>query len=62
MTELVTAIGLMFLLEGALYAGFPRGMRDMLGKIAELSDGQIRLLGLASAGLGFLIVALMRAA
>jgi len=61
MTELLAAIGLMFLLEGALYAGFPRGMRDMLGKIAELNDGQIRLLGIICALLGFLIVALARA-
>ncbi len=60
MTELLAAIGLMFFLEGALYAGFPRGMRDMLDKIAELNDGQIRLLGIICALLGFLIVALAR--
>lgn len=60
MTEILTALGLMFLLEGALYAAFPRGMRNMLGKIAEMNDGQIRMLGLVSATLGFLLVAFMR--
>ncbi|MDP2205222.1 MAG: DUF2065 domain-containing protein [Alphaproteobacteria bacterium] len=60
MIELLTALGLMCVIEGAMYAAFPRGMREMVMKIAELSDAQIRNLGLFIAVLGFLIVAVLR--
>lgn len=60
MLDLLTALGLMFVIEGAMYAAFPRGMRDMVMKIGELGDAQIRNLGLFFAVLGFVIVAVLR--
>lgn len=60
MMDLLTALGLMFVIEGAMYAAFPRGMRDMVMKIAELSDAQVRNLGLFFAVFGFIIVAVLR--
>ncbi|MFN7113912.1 MAG: DUF2065 domain-containing protein [Alphaproteobacteria bacterium] len=60
MFDLLTALGLMFVIEGAMYAAFPRGMREMVMKIAELSDAQIRNLGLLFAVMGFMIVAVLR--
>lgn len=60
MTELLSALGLMFVIEGAMYAAFPRGMREMVMKIAELSDAQIRNIGFFVAVLGFMIVAVLR--
>lgn len=60
MMELFTAIGLMFLMEGIMYAAFPRGMRDMVMKISELNDSQLRYLGLGFAVFGLLIIAVLR--
>jgi uncharacterized protein YjeT (DUF2065 family) len=60
MTDLLTALGLMFVIEGAMYAAFPRGMREMVMKIAELSDVQIRNIGFFVAILGFAIIAVLR--
>ncbi|MDY0009663.1 MAG: DUF2065 domain-containing protein [Bdellovibrionales bacterium] len=60
MMDILTALGLMLVIEGAMYAGFPRGMREMIGKIAALSDAQIRNLGLFCAVFGFLIIAVLR--
>lgn len=60
MMELLTALGLMFVIEGIMYAAFPRGMRDMVLKISELNDGQLRNLGLGFAIFGLLIIAVLR--
>lgn len=60
MMELLTALGLMFVIEGLMYAAFPRGMRDMVMKISELNDGQLRNLGLSFAVFGLLIIAVLR--
>jgi len=40
------ALGLMLLLEGILPFLFPRQWRETFSRITQLSDGQIRFLGL----------------
>lgn len=57
MTVFLTAIGLMFVIEGAMYAAFPRGMRDMISKISALDDARIRQIGLILVIFGFLVMA-----
>ena len=60
MGELLTALGLMFVLEGAIYALFPAGMKRMVLQLLALQESQIRVFGLAFAIFGFLIIAVIR--
>jgi hypothetical protein len=53
---LLTAIGLVFVLEGMLYALFPNGMKQTVAKLLEMSDGKVREVGLIAAVIGVFIV------
>lgn len=54
--SLLTAVGLLLMLEGLLPLASPRSWRDAVQKLAGLRDGQIRFVGLASVLAGMLIV------
>jgi uncharacterized protein len=56
MKELIIAIGLLFFIEGMLYALFPSKMKNMLKAIEKLSANQLRISGLLFALFGFAIV------
>ncbi len=56
MKELIIAIGLLFFIEGLLYALFPSKMKNMLKKIDMFKESQLRSGGLVFAIIGFLIV------
>lgn len=60
MSEIISALGLVMVLEGALYALFPDAMRRMAAQIALLPGSQLRAMGLLLAGLGFAIVAAIK--
>lgn len=60
MMELLTALGLMFVLEGAMYALFPGGMKGISARMLEMETGTMRLLGLVFAIFGFLMIAVLR--
>lgn len=60
MMDLLTAVGLMLVLEGALYALFPAGMKDMLLKMAAMQPLHLRSAGLFIALLGFIILGVLR--
>lgn len=60
MIDLLTALGLMFVLEGALYALFPDGMRQMMARMLHLPPQYLRLGGLFMAAFGFAVVAVLR--
>ena len=53
MRELIIALGLFLFIEGLLYAIFPSKMKNMLSKLNQISDGQLRSGGLIFAVLGF---------
>lgn len=55
----MVALGLMLLLEGLLPFLFPKQWRDTFNRIVQLSDGQIRFLGLVALLCGLLILALI---
>lgn len=55
--SLLVAFGLFFLLEGILPLLAPGRWRRTFLQIAQLSDGQIRFLGLAAVLFGILLLA-----
>ena len=56
MKELIIAFGLFLFIEGILYALFPSKMKNMLSKLNEVNDSQLRTGGLIFAVIGFLII------
>ena len=56
MKELIIAFGLFLFIEGILYALFPLKMKNMLSKLNEVNDSQLRTGGLVFAVIGFLII------
>jgi uncharacterized protein YjeT (DUF2065 family) len=59
MNSLLAAFGLVLVLEGILPFLTPRIWREAFRKMLELSDGQLRFMGLFSmlAGLGIVLIA-----
>jgi uncharacterized protein YjeT (DUF2065 family) len=60
MEDFVTAVGLVLVLEGALYALFPEGMQRMMEQALAMSPGFLRKTGIVVAVTGFVVVWLMR--
>ena len=56
MKELIIAFGLFLFIEGVLYALFPSKMKNMLSKLNEVNDSQLRTGGLVFAIIGFVII------
>ena len=56
MKELVIAFGLFLFIEGILYALFPLKMKNMLLKLNEVNNSQLRTGGLIFAIIGFIII------
>lgn len=60
MTDLLTALGLVMVIEGALYALFPGFMRRAAKAALEMPESQMRLAALGTAGAGLVVVWLVR--
>ncbi len=58
MDTFLTALALMLVIEGLLPFISPRGWRGVFEKLLQLTDGQIRFYGLASIGIGLLLLLL----
>ena len=56
MRELIIAFGLFLFIEGILYAIFPSKMKNMIMKLNEATDNQLRTGGLVFAVIGFFII------
>tara|TARA_B100001093_G_scaffold5615_1_gene5669 strand:+ start:331 stop:516 length:186 start_codon:yes stop_codon:yes gene_type:complete len=56
MKELIIAFGLFLFIEGILYAIFPSKMRNMLKKLEQINNQQMRIGGLVFAIVGFIII------
>jgi uncharacterized protein YjeT (DUF2065 family) len=57
MGELILgALGLMLLFEGLLPFISPRSWRDMFARVLQMSDGQIRFIGLMAVVVGLLLL------
>ena len=56
MKELIIAFGLFLFIEGILYALFPSKMKNMLLKLNDINNNQLRIGGLIFAILGFIVI------
>lgn len=59
--SLLSALALLLVLEGVLPFLVPGVWRDAFRKLTELSDGQLRFMGLTSMLAGLILLALARA-
>ncbi|NBC96311.1 MAG: DUF2065 family protein [Deinococcus-Thermus bacterium] len=60
MQDLATALALVLVLEGLLYAAFPEAMKRMLASVLELPPAMLRGVGLGAAAVGLILVWLIR--
>ena len=60
MSDLVTALGLLFFIEGLLLAMFPSRIKNMLKIIETMSENKSRYSGMLFLFLGFIIIWYMR--
>ncbi len=56
METLAAAIALMLVIEGALYALFPAGMKRMLAEVMRMPEPVVRNAGLIAAALGLAVL------
>jgi uncharacterized protein YjeT (DUF2065 family) len=59
--DLLTALGLVFVIEGLLYALVPGHLKAMMQSVQKLSDDQLRIGGVAAMAAGVAVVWLVRA-
>jgi len=60
MDDLLTAVALVLVIEGGLYALFPEGMRRMMAQMQELPESRLRAMGVIGAVVGVVGVWLLR--
>ena len=60
MSDLIVALGLVFVIEGALYALFPKAMRRIMSQALEVPATTLRTMGLIAAIVGFCVVWIVR--
>lgn len=60
MSDFLTAVGLLFVIEGLLYAVFPDGMQRMMQQALDFSPSNLRIGGVVAMIFGFVVVWLIR--
>jgi uncharacterized protein YjeT (DUF2065 family) len=60
MSDLLTALGLVLVIEGLLYALAPHVTRRMMGRAQQMSDDQLRLGGVVATVVGVGVVWLVQ--
>jgi uncharacterized protein YjeT (DUF2065 family) len=60
MTDILAALGLVLVLEGALYALFPEFMKQMAAQAQAIPGDTLRTVGVVAAGLGVALVWMAR--
>ena len=61
MADFLAALGLVFVIEGLIFAAFPGHGKKALQSVMETPEGTLRVIGICSAVIGVLIVWLVRA-
>lgn len=60
MQDFIAAMGLVLVVEGLVYGGFPRLAKRLAGEVLATPEGALRLAGLAAIALGVGIVWMVR--
>jgi uncharacterized protein YjeT (DUF2065 family) len=60
MSDFVVALGLVLVIEGLAFSAFPSNAKKAMAAMEQTSDNSLRVVGLASAVLGLLLVWLIR--
>jgi len=60
MSDFIVALGLVFAIEGLIFAAFPGPAKRTMMSVMDTPDTTLRLIGIASAVLGVLMVWFIR--
>jgi uncharacterized protein YjeT (DUF2065 family) len=60
MWDFLAAIGLVFVIEGLIFAAFPTSAKKAVASVLDTPDGTLRIIGIGSAVIGLIIVWLVR--
>ena len=60
MSDFLAALGLVFVIEGLIFAAFPEAAKRAMASVLETPDVSVRLIGVGSAVVGLIIVWLAR--
>ena len=60
MTDFLVALGLVFVIEGLVFAAFPGSAKRAMATVMETPDLPLRLIGIGSAIVGLVMVWLTR--
>jgi uncharacterized protein YjeT (DUF2065 family) len=60
MTDFLVALGLVFVIEGLVFAAFPASAKRAVAALLATNDLTLRLMGIGSAIVGLVLVWLMR--
>jgi uncharacterized protein YjeT (DUF2065 family) len=60
MADFLVALGLVFVIEGLIFAVSPASAKNAMAHVVETPDGPLRVIGIVSAVLGVVLVWLVR--
>lgn len=60
MVDFLAALGLVFVIEGLIFAAFPGAAKRAMASVLESPDATLRLVGIGSAVIGLIMVWLAR--
>ena len=60
MSDFLVAIGLVFVIEGLIFAAFPSSGKKAIASVLDTPDSTLRVIGVGSAIIGLLVVWLVR--
>ena len=60
MSDFIVALGLVFVIEGLIFAASPASAKNAMAHVLETADGTLRVIGIVSAVVGVVLVWLVR--
>ncbi len=60
MSDFLAAIGLVFVIEGLIFAAFPAQAKKAMASVMETHDFSLRVIGIGSAVVGLILVWVVR--
>ncbi|HZQ12281.1 MAG TPA: DUF2065 domain-containing protein [Pseudolabrys sp.] len=60
MSDFLAALGLVFVIEGLIFAAFPSQAKRAMTSVLETPEASLRIIGIASAVVGVIVVWLVR--